>query len=206
MSYYHEFQPRTDFGVEPDDRADPFMSAIGDIALAFAELEEAIEQQVTMLLNVPQDTGRIIVTPMMFPQRLNMLRALVPPDIAAEGCSDPNEAHARVLELIAKCRQAQQLRDYVLSPAWVGRTKVSATLEEDGLSVDTQEIGLVWLQDATDFILYLADEVERLALHLGLADEIIPEGNYRLRYCVRVNEMQVADRFVFDRMPAIILE
>jgi hypothetical protein len=170
MKYYLDFTPRTDLSVEPDNRLDLFDAGVGQLVKAFTEIGEEVEKQISWFLDIDEATGRILTAATEFNQRLAILSALAYKYIEETG-GDTEDRRERVTELVEKCCQAEELRNLVTRSSWAGHKITSTTIHpRSGLSVVPHSLTTVWLQDAADFIQYLATEVEHLAGELEMED------------------------------------
>jgi hypothetical protein len=104
--YDHAAEP-----MEPDPQQ-TIEHAIGDVIIAFEELDEAIAGAISGILNRGEEFGRIVTSQLAFRNKVDMFGALVKHD-------RPNSILAKLIdELCAGCVSIEEERNKIVHSKW----------------------------------------------------------------------------------------
>ena len=156
----HTFEDRTPPGTIP--------TAIGRIVVHFSMLEEAISDAIAMILEVDEETGKILTSEVSFQQKMHMLASLVehvtPQTQFNSGDIDQLKLFDDLSTLCFKCAE---LRNRVVHSNWDGpfyygqtvlRRKSTAKASK-GLNEQVEVLDDEMLLDIADYIIYARDQV-----------------------------------------------
>ncbi|MGA8864828.1 MAG: hypothetical protein WBM09_08950 [Gallionella sp.] len=172
MAYFEKFV-RTSYTYEERVEPQPFMSAIGQMAVWFAELEDEVSEAIIKLLKIAPDTGRIVTTELSFRNKVHMMSALVKSAAGKQKFNFPASSLVEAMnELAANCFKAEELRNQILHSSYeqldrnglrYHRNKTTAK-SNDGLRIVQQPVDAAYMQDVADFIIMVAGDVNEFML------------------------------------------
>ena len=168
MKYYHEFKNHGGSFAERAGDPDKFFSAIGMIAISFAELDDQLSEAIVSLLGSQHGAGEIVVAELSFRAKVNLFASLV-----RQRAKDRpfNVGNAPVLEVLrdlcANVFKAEELRNTVMHSSWKGldmpddkivRKKITAKSKQ-GFRITEQEVDIGHLLDIAEFTNAVATDV-----------------------------------------------
>jgi hypothetical protein len=176
MKYYQEFIPTGSKFSDRIGEPDEFDAALGRIVLAFSILEDTTRIMILILANIEPMVGQIFAAELSFRQKIDVMGSLLH-HRAFHSNESTNHAETRdqITELLALCRQAEELRNTYLhsSYSYSGQTRAKMSAKsKHGLRVQIESINPSLLLDVADYIVYAASGLETLPLPLDIADTV----------------------------------
>ena len=172
MTHFEKFA-RTSYTYEERVAPQPFLSAIGQMAVWFAELEDEVSEAIIKLLKVAPDSGRIVTSELSFRNKVYMMSALVKSTAGKQKFNFPTSTLVEAMdELAANCFKAEELRNQILHSSYeqldrhghrFHRNKTTAK-SSNGLRTVQQLVDAAYMQDVADFIIMVAVDVNEFML------------------------------------------
>ena len=197
MKYCHDFEISHQSFASRIGRPTEFDAAIGGIALAFSELEDATRNVILLLSGTDRKAAHIMTAQLSFRQKLDVLASLVKLRVETVVQDERAATKEHSAEIMSICHRAEEMRNAYIHSSYSDerrkrafRAKFSAR-ERHGFKISLERLDTSLLLDVCDYIMCAAEEVESIPLLLGIADTVSGGGTDRLQYLK--NDLVVAE-------------
>jgi len=159
MKYFDRIlEPTENFG---DRLQEPELlpSAIGNVSITFAELEDKLAESIALLLSTRRETAALVTAEQSFKNKVHLLASLVrqlaPSTSFNCGQHDPNDVFS---ELAALCFTVEEKRNRILHSSWKAdsndptraQRKKTTAKARIGLRINNEEVDIGYIFYLTD--------------------------------------------------------